>query len=276
MLRRMLPVLSMLVLLALPEAARAASVADLARVLRFDQLFAILHEEGIAHGRDLESELFPGAGGARWQAIVAAIHDHARMEQAALSALQAELRDRPEAVERMVAFFEGEPGATIIGLEIAAREAFLDDTVKDAAELAHADMVARKDPRLALIDALVEANELIEMNVAGALNGNLAFYRGMADGGALPDSPPESEMMADLWAQEAQIRADTEAWLLPYLTLAYRPLGDADLEAYIAFSRTDEGRLLNRALFSAFDAVFNGLSRDLGLAAAQLLQGEDL
>jgi hypothetical protein len=63
---------------------------------------------------------------------------------------------------------------------------------------------------------------------------------------------------------------------MPYLAMAYQPLSDADLEAYIAFSRTPEGQVLNRALFAAFDALFNALSRDLGLAAARLMAGQDL
>ncbi|MDP2085937.1 MAG: hypothetical protein Q8K20_12115 [Gemmobacter sp.] len=259
-------------------AGRAASdpVDDLARALELPRLFEVLHAEGLAYGAELEAELFPGAGGARWKAIVGAIHDGPQMQAAALARLRADLADSPDSVARMVAFFEGDLGRRIVALELAAREGYLDDTVKEAAEAAHEGMVARGDPRLALIGRLVTANDLIEENVAGALNGNLAFYKGMVEGGAVDATLPDAEMMADLWSQEPQIREDTITWLLPYLALAYRPLSDDDLEAYIDFSETPEGQLLNSALFAAFDAVFNGLSRDLGLAAAQFLQGQDI
>jgi hypothetical protein len=279
MLRRTLLAISLAALLApFLGAARAAAdaVDDLAAALALPRLFTVLRAEGIDYGADLEAELFPDAGGPRWQAIIAAIHDPAAMEATAMARLRAELGADPQATGRMAAFFAGDPGARIVALELAAREGYLNDAVKEAAEVAHADMVASADPRLDLINRLIAANDLIEQNVAGALNGNLAFYLGMIDGGAVDATVPEAEMMADLWSQEPQVRQDTTDWLLPYLTLAYRPLSDADLETYIAFSETPDGQALNRALFAAFDRVFNGLSRDMGLAAAQFLQGQDI
>lgn len=261
-------------LAALP--ARAAPVDDLAQALRLPELFGVLSQEGISYGADLEAELFPDAGGSRWDGVVAAIHDKTRMESTALGLLRDELDSQPEAVGRMTAFFTAEPGAQIVKLEIAAREAYLDEATKEAAEAAHAELAAASDPRLGLIDRLIAANDLIDLNVAGALNANLAFYRGMIAGGAVQSSLPDAEMMADLWSQEPQIRKDTSDWLLPYLALAYRPLSDADLEAYIAFSETPDGQLLNRALFAAFDGLFNGLSHELGLAAARMLEGQDI
>jgi len=259
-----------------PTRAMADPVDDLAAAMALPRLFQTLRAEGLDYGAELEGELFPGAGGARWQAIVDAIHDPARMEVTAMARLRADLGAAPDEVARMTAFFRADPGARIVALELAAREGYLDPTVKEAAEVAHDEMVARADPRLDLIARLVVANDLIEQNVAGALNANLAFYKGMVDGGAVGATLPDAEMMADLWSQEAQIRDDTMAWLLPYLALAYRPLSDADLETYIAFSETPEGQLLNSALFTAFNTVCNDLSRDLGLAAAQFLQGQDI
>ena len=280
MLRRIFLAIGLTALILAPVngLARAAAdpVADLARALALPRLFEVLRAEGLDYGAELEAELFPGAGGPRWTATVGTLHDSARMEATAMARLRDELGAYPDAVARMIDFFNADTGARIVALELAAREGYLDDTVKDAAEVAFEDMVANASPRLDQIRRLVEANDLIEQNVAGALNGNLAFYRGMIDGGGIVANLPEAEMMADLWSQEPQIRQDTTAWLMPYLALAYRPLSDVDLETYIAFSETPEGQLLNRALFSAFDVVFNGLSRDLGLAAAQFVQGQDI
>jgi hypothetical protein len=275
--RRAFLAMGLVLLVLVPlRAAHADPVADLARVLDLPRLFSVLRAEGNDHGADLDADLLGGGGGARWESLVAAIHDPGRMEIIAMARLRADLAGADEAVGRMVAFFAADPGARIVTLELAAREAYRDPMVEDAARLAWEEMRAGADPRAALIDRLVEVNDLIEQNVAGAMNGNLAFYRGMADGGAAGAGVPDSDMMADLWSQEPQIRADTEAWLMPYLAMAYQPLSDAELAAYVAFSETPEGRLLNRALFGAFDALFNALSRDLGLAAAQLMIGEDL
>lgn len=83
-------------------------------------------------------------------------------------------------------------------------------------------------------------------------------------------------MLAEVWAQEPDIRAETESWLYPFLALAYKPLSDADVEAYLAFSESEAGRAMNAAMFAAFDEVFREISHDLGRAAAEMLSGRDI
>ena len=110
----------------------------------------------------------------------------------------------------------------------------------------------------------------------GAMNSNYAFYTGLLDGNALPRQLTEQQVLTDVWNQEEAIREDTTEWVYSYLMLAYRPLSDEDLEVYTALSETPEGRALNRALFAAFDEVFTGISRTLGLAAARFIAGRDI
>jgi hypothetical protein len=253
-----------------------AAVQALAEALQVARLVQVLSAEGRAYGADLQRELFPEGGGPRWDAAVARIHDPARMEAEFLARLAGGYAARPGMAEAARAFFAGDPGARLVGLELAAREALLDPSAKEAAELAHEEMKAAGDPRLGLIARFIAANDLIESNVVGGLNANLAFYRGMIDGGLDDPALDEGAMMADLWGQEDQVRADTERWLYPYLALAYAPASDADLEAYIAFSLLPEGRALNTVLFAAFDALFVRLSYELGVAAALFTQGQEL
>jgi hypothetical protein len=104
----------------------------------------------------------------------------------------------------------------------------------------------------------------------------LAFFQGLAEVGGGVGEIPEEDMLADVWAQEPDIRAETEAWILPYLSLAYGPLSDDELAEYIGFSKTGPGQKLNHALFAAFDAVFSQISRDLGRATAKQMLGEDI
>jgi hypothetical protein len=93
-----------------------------------------------------------------------------------------------------------------------------------------------------MLRRFAEANDLIESNVAGALNANLAFLKAMAEAGGGGTVGGDAEaMLAEVWGQEAAVRAETEAWLFPFLALAYQPLSDSDLEAYVAFSETPEG-----------------------------------
>ena len=110
----------------------------------------------------------------------------------------------------------------------------------------------------------------------GALSANLAFYQGMAEGGAFGGEMTEDQMLADVWGQEAEVRQQVADWLFPYLALAYGPLSDDELEAYIAYSESPAGQQLNTALFASFDGVFSPVSRALGLAVARELQGQDI
>ena len=56
--------------------------------------------------------------------------------------------------------------------------------------------------------------------------------------------------------------------VMGFLVLAYQPLSDEDLQAYQAWSESDAGVLVNRALFAAFAEVYTPISRSLGQAAA--------
>lgn len=256
--------------------ARADQVDDLSRVLDLPWLARILSLEGQDYGRSLESELFPARGGARWTRMVTAIHDPGRIEGDVLAGLRRELAGRAGVLDPAIAYFDTEPGRRIVRLEIAAREALLDDEVEQGAEAAHAAQLAEGSARPALIERLIAASDLIEQNVAGALNSNMAFYEGVEAGGAPELLLPEGGVTADLWSQEPAIRQETIRWLNTYMTLAYEGLTDKELEGYIEFSLSAAGQDLNRALFAAFDSTFDRISRELGQAAAQILKGQDI
>lgn len=264
-------------LLVLPVEAGAVTPAEVAQTLRVGETIAVMQEEGIAYGKDLEAELFPGAGGARWDGVVALIYDRATMEQRFLASLTERLGTNAEELAAINDFFASERGQRILDLEIEARRALLDETVEEAAQVAVQEMQADDDPRFRLLERFAEANDLIEENVSGALNANLAFYRGMSDGGAFRGAEmTEEEMLSEVWSQEAEIRAETVSWLYPYLMLAYEPLSDEDMEAYIAFSESAAGATMNTALFGAYDELFGTISHDLGRAAAEMLSGQDI
>jgi hypothetical protein len=72
------------------------------------------------------------------------------------------------------------------------------------------------------------------------------------------------------------VRKESEKWLFSYLSLAYQPLSDADLDAYIAFSETPAGQRLNTIIFTAFDEAFRQVSFDLGRASALQMKGQDI
>lgn len=258
------------------EAPVPADIAALSETMKIDAVMEVMRLEGLEYGSTLEAEMFPGRGGAEWRAVVGLIYDPAVMRRRFDAALGAELADDPAAVAVMQDFFAGERGQRILSLEIEARRALMDDATEEAAKIAVEDMIAAQDPRIEVLRRFSETNDLIESNVTGALNANLAFYQGLSEGGAFENEMTEEQMLSDVWSQEPDIRAETEEWLFSYLALAYQPLSDEDMAAYQAVSETPEGRKLNAALFTAFDAVFTAISRDLGRAAARQVQGEDI
>ena len=263
--------------LAGPLVARAqgsAPIDVLFAAIGLPEIVEIMREEGVSYGEDMETELFAGRGGARWLAMVDQIYDAEWMATTVRNRFDTELAAQD--IVPMVAFFTSERGRRIIQLEVTARRALLDESVDEASRTALSAMILDRDPRLDLIREFAEANDLIESNVTGAMNASFAFYTGLAQGGAFPLEMTEEQILTDVWSQEEMIRDDTEEWLLSYLALAYRPLSDDDLRAYIAFSETEPGVAMNRALFVAFDEMFEALSLALGQAASRFLAGEEL
>lgn len=274
MFRVILP-LALLAFVTLQAAAQAAVRAEpVYRALGLPEIIAIMRQEGIDYGLELEAELFPGRGGPRWAALVETIYDLDRMERTVLGRLDAELETAD--LEPLLGFFGSDRGQRIVQLEVSARRAMLDQGVDDASREALGRLIEAQDPRLDLIRAFAEANALVENNVVGAMNSNYAFYTGLAAGGAFPGEMTEEQILTDVWSQEQAIRDDTEEWLYSYLVMAYRPLSDDDIKAYTAFSQTEPGAVINRALFAAFDEMFGALSLALGRAAAGFIAGEEL
>lgn len=258
------------------ETAAAPTAAALAEALHIRDLVSILRDEGMSYAETLDEDLFPGRGGADWVRQARMVYDLDAMQGRFMAVFDAEMAKDPEALASALAFFGSDRGQRILTLEMEARRALLDKSVEDAARARMDEMRADGDPRVAVLDRFVTANDLIEANVQGALNANLAFYRGMVEVGGMGDAVDEGQMLSDVWSQEDDVREETRVWLYAYLAMAYDPLSDDELDAYIAYSESPQGQRLNAALFAAFDAVFVQVSRDLGRAAALQMMGQDI
>lgn len=257
--------------------ARAAEawLEDLEQALLLPELLAAVQDEGRAYGRDLDDQFLAGNGGSSWHAEVARIYDPARLRPIVHGVLQAELADRPGDIAAMIGFFRSDLGERIVTLELSARRALQDDAIEEAAHATLDRMDANNDARLRLLRDYVTQNDLVELNVVSALNANMAFLRALslASGG---DRMPEVEILAQVRAQEEEMRRDTDRWMMTFASLAYAPLTDDELRAYADFSRTEAGVALNNALFSAFDTVFSQVSGDLGKAVGRWIAGTNL
>jgi hypothetical protein len=255
-------------------AERAPAAHDMLEALRLYDILDVMAASGVEGAMSLEADLFPGMGGAAWAAEANRINGADRVARLFEEAFAEDMMSADD-VARVTAFFEAEPGRSIAAAEVAGRRAFLDPASEELAKEAFREAVAAGDPRIDVLTEFVEANDLVERNVSGALNSNFAFYRGLSDGGAFEVEIPEDLMLAEVWGQEAEIRRDTVEWLYAFLLAAYSGIDAADIEAYTAFSETEAGIALNAALFEAFDSVFETLSYELGVAAARFIAGED-
>lgn len=255
---------------ALPAAA--ATVEDLARTLKLPEITAILRDEGFDYARSIETDLLGGSAGDLWQTRVEALYDPARLQDGLQAAMAATMS--PEDITAAIAFFGTDRGQAILDHENAARRAMSDEAVEEAARARVEELSAMDDAHLTRVREFIEANDLLERNVAGALSSNYQFLRGFADAGGSTMS--DGDIVSDVWGQEPEVREDTESWLLAFLVMAYAPLPSEDLQAYTAFSQTPAGRALNAALFAGFETLYRDISYALGLMAGQAMQGSDL
>lgn len=256
----------------LPGDARASeSESRLLEVVAIDDLLAVMSAEGKDHARDIGAEMLPdGIGGLA--ALAERIYRPARLRRQFEDGFAG--RMEPAEIAAATAFFSGPAGARIVQIEISARAAMLDPDVDALSRSMLAEARAENAPRLALVRRFIEANDLIESNVVGTLNAQYAFYMGMGQNESAPVS--ETDVLAELYAQEDAIRLESAEWLLAYLLMAYEPLPDDDIEAYIAFSESPAGQAYNRAVFAAFDRLFVDVSGRLGRGIARLNTGERL
>lgn len=271
---RLFAVIALLLAVAQPLTAQGSRVEPLFRAIGLADLIQVMHEEGVGYGAELEAGLFPGRGGEAWARQVAAIYAPERMERHVGGALEARLDDAE--IAAATAFFASPAGQRIIELELAARRSLLDAAVEEAARDGWMALQEGGGRRWDLLAQFVEVNDLIESNVAGAMTSNFAFFRAMVDGKAFEGPTTDNEILADIWGQEAKIREQTTDWVFSFVTLAYQPLSDEDLRAYIAFSETAEGQALNAALFESFNDLFAEISGEMGLTAAGHMAGEDI
>jgi len=266
-------VLAVVLLAPLPALADMLRVDRLVAATRLTEILTIMSAEGVAYGETLETDMFPGEGGATWTEEVERIHDTDRAVEEMRLAFDARLGS--DAVDPLLDFYETPLGRRIVDGEVIAREALLDEEADATAKEMLADMIQSDSPRLGLLREFVEVNDLIESNVVGGLNSNFAFYRGLENGGAFRTTITEGQMLSEVWEQESEMRVETEEWLLSYLGLAYAGLTDDELRTYIEISGTDAGDSFNAALFAAFDVLFSRVSYELGQAAARYIAADD-
>lgn len=263
----------------MPVQAVQAQPADLAdqmwQVLDLADLMPVLQQEATDEARRMDADGLVGGAGRPWADVVNDIHDPVRLEGLFRNGV-AEAADRVDhdLIVRALDFQQSDLGQRVVALEISARRAMLEAGVEDDARQAFRR--AEDQPRARLIRRMIADADLVSPNVAGGLNASIAFSRGFAQGKGFDMAPTDPQMLADAWAQRDQIEVEATAWLEGFLMLAYAPMTDDEVARYGAHVASDEGQALSQLLFAGFDRAFGRTSFDMGLAAAQRLQGRQL
>lgn len=246
-----------------PEMERAL---DLARVVE------VLRDEGLVYGNGLKTDMLSGQAGAYYDRRISDIYDPETMLETLGSRIGAGLTK--EQIDQSIAFFTSDRGQRIITLELDARVAITEPAVDEIAAQALSQAEVAQSSRVAMVDRFIDINDLTERNVSGALGANYRFYRGLVDGGS--HRMGEGEILDLVWSEENAIRADTDGWLRRFLFMAYSPLSEQDMQAYLEFSESETGQALNAALFDGFDRMYHTIYYALGRAVADELQASDL
>lgn len=259
---------------------RGVLANEVAELYLFDELFQIMADEGIASAGDAEATPLDPSELGQWRADLARIYDGQAIRSKFSATLDTALAGQPDVVADAIDFARSTLGERVLRLEVSARAALLDDTIDDMARLALMD--ARNAPatsaagqRLALVQQRIEVNNLIELNVSLGLNTSYAYYMGMLSQTELAGLGPQ-DVLPLVWAQEEDIRADVTDWIESYFLMAYQPLTDDELRAYIDQAGAPLGDAFNRAMFLAFDTVFVDISGQVGTALGRALSGQSL
>ena len=248
---------------------RTRALLDL---MRLDDLLGALRVEGLSYAQDYGMELLQKDPGPRFTAVADRIYDiesmRALMEESFAEALD------PATLDAALDFFSSDFGARVIALETTARVAISDPSIEALARDAYIDVLGSDDPHLAAVRRFVDVNNLVERNTSGSLSATFQFFSGLSDAGFLDLT--EREIIQEVWSKYDAIETDNEEWLFGLLLMAYRPLADGELDRYIAFFETPEGRQLNTALFDGFDEVLHVTSYALGRTIGDLAREVEL
>ncbi|MEM5475183.1 DUF2059 domain-containing protein [Pacificibacter sp. AS14] len=249
----------------------AAPIDRLMDLMKFPEVIELLADEGRSMADDTP-DIDLGMPRYAWDSMITKLYNEDAMHEAFRTELVTAFGATD--LDPIVAFYESDLGREIADLELDARKAITDDAVLSAA----GDMWAELDPqsqRAQLIEDYVSVNDLIELNVVGAMNSDIAYFRGFSAGAKDGMGLNETDIMREVWAGEPEARAQVMEWVYGFSALAYQPLDEDEFDAYIAFGKSDAGRALNNAMFAAFDNVYADLARGLGAGTALLIQTFD-
>lgn len=255
-----------LILFAVPS--WADEITDrLMQAIQAPKLLSQLAIEAEASAGDLDEDFLAGQGGD----LVANTARQLNAPDRVLPILAGEITRLMSRDDRLAvtSFFESDLGQRLVDLEIAARVAIFDDALLDTVKGRVLETGVRP-----LITEIIETSDLVERNVADGLSVLEQFYRGRQSGGMTDLTGAEiGSFLAEL---EDGIRIETQGWLDGFMTLAYSPIEDRDLQIYADFWKTEAGQAFDKALFGAFLKVMSDNSFAMGQLVGRIQASDEI
>ena len=176
--------------------------------------------------------------------------------------------------DRLIGFYNSDLGLQVSQLEVSARRAITDPSIEDYVIELVLEAEAQGKRRPQLLRSAIKEMDWVKQNLAGAFEARFAFLEALSqvEGLQLDQGQIFTLMQSD---QEA-LSKEIEEWLLGYMHMAYSPLSDDELTAYLAFQTSPEGMDLNAALFDTFNKLTTENAQKLGQFTASALSAQDL
>ena len=251
------------------QATETMTIEELMTAAALDQLFSSFAET-IARSPEAQGIPVPATFLTAWKQTATEVFVAAEMHDALAAAFEGKFTDAEMA--ELATFFRSDFGKRISGVE------------SDVQELSAEDQLAARDEGVALLEEMPadarrskqidEILELVSAEVGRAMLGQAmrAMLMSMSVAGATGDIVvPWEEIDAQLAQILPGVEAEVAVTQRAIMAYAYQNISDDDMDAYLAFLRTDASRKFYSVLGFSVGAIMEKTMSKFGQQLAQRL-----
>jgi len=245
---------------------------QLYQLLHLDELVEIVSEEGLADANATADAYLQGVTRGGFGASIAKIYDKNSLSSRVKAMFAKALPAR--SADRLIGFYNSDLGLQVSQLEVSARRAITDPSIEDYVIELVLEAEAQGKLRPQLLRSAIKEMDWVKQNLAGAFEARFAFLEALSQVEAL--QLDRGQIFTLMQSDQEALSKEIEEWLLGYMHMAYSPLSDDELTAYLAFQTSPEGMDLNAALFDTFNKLTTENAQQLGQFTASALSAQDL
>lgn len=262
------------IILALSTASSVSAdvYQDLYDAMFLDDIAQVMQSEGNEFVQSIGDTYLEGRSLDRYLAQGAELYNLEGLKRGLVDGLRAELD--AEAAQALLDFYVTETGVIAAQLEATARVAISEDAVEEMAKSMVLSAQGKDRDRIQGLLAFIDDLDLVQRNVEGSMNGQFVFLRELTR--IEQFGLDENTILALLAESKEETENNVKEWLIAFTYMAYKPLSDAQFDAYLTLQRSDVGLELNDALFTVFQTLDQNISQELGRIVSTQLSAQDL